>query len=179
MWIGLETSSPSLKLSESKLDVKTIQKSPLKITVEPPVEEADIEQPIDEDLEDNNTEANLDKNKKYEGKTNKEKWTTGTGSSHSLQSSKSTGGNSNQSSKQKVLNYLQQLQEPITIGQSYNLLQEVEMMDDEDEMENILSVEENIAEEEEVIFSPQFASNVVMEKQDNPKPNSKWGPVQA
>ena len=86
----------------------------IKINVELPVEEADMEEPIDEDLEGNNTEAALDKNRKDEEMNNREKGSSRTGSSHSLQSSKSVSGNSNQSTKQKRSRSDQMIRNKIT-----------------------------------------------------------------
>uniref|UniRef100_A0A453SUP7 CCHC-type domain-containing protein n=1 Tax=Aegilops tauschii subsp. strangulata TaxID=200361 RepID=A0A453SUP7_AEGTS len=151
----------------------------VKITVEPPVEEADMEEPAYEDIEDSSNEAGQDKEKRDAGRSTKEKDSSRTGSTHSLQGSKSASGNSNQNTKQKVISYLQQLQEPITMGQSYSLLQEMELMDDEDDLEKNISLEDSITKEVEMNFSPQLDTILGRKDQNNPKPHNKWGPVQA
>lgn len=86
--------------------------------------------------------------------------------------------------KQHALSYLQQLQDPITLEQSYNLLQEMELgEEDEDEFNNILmddvGDDQTLDDVNEVIFSPcPDVVNIKTTVQVAPD-TRKWGPVQA
>uniref|UniRef100_A0A8R7Q0Z2 CCHC-type domain-containing protein n=1 Tax=Triticum urartu TaxID=4572 RepID=A0A8R7Q0Z2_TRIUA len=149
----------------------------IKIVVEPPVE--DLEQ---DDLLDEDTEKN--KEKEPLNNTNSD---DGAGGSHhtAKNSSSQSGGNGSTSgtphqTKQNVLAYLQQLQDPISLDESFKMLQDMEIGDD-DEEDNISLLEEQVEvvveseSLEEVIFSPSLATNTT-----HASPIlQKWGPVQA
>ena len=155
------------------------------IIVEPQEEDPEMDDLLGDELTDNANGNKLEQNKKEEEKNNREKENTGGGSTTSLQSSKSA------SSKQKVSEYLKQLQDPVSMEQSYNILQGMELDEDEDEIEDLLTEDGvNLAGDEgEVIFSPQLNPGKTLNSQLSQgetealpvtkEGKSKWGPVQA
>ncbi|KAM3318505.1 hypothetical protein ACQJBY_035959 [Aegilops geniculata] len=146
---------------------------------------------LGDELTDNANGNKLEKNKKEEEKNNRERENTGGGSTPSLQSNKSANSTSSQNSKQKVSEYLKQLQDPLSMEQSYNILQGMELDEDEDEIEDLLTEDgENLAgDEDEVIFSPHLNPEKTLNSQlthgetvalpKTKEGKSKWGPVQA
>lgn len=193
-----------MRLSESRSNAKIIQKIPperlfgigdklfrIGITVEPPIEDPENDDLLEDELSDNANGNKLEKSKREEENNNREKGSTGGGSTPSLQSNKPGNSTSSQSSKQKVFDYLKQLQDPLNMEQIYNIQQEMELEEDEDEMEGILTEdgEAIVEDKEEVIFSPQLnpgnafsslhSQNETMTQHESKEEKNKWGPVQA
>ncbi|XBH97997.1 hypothetical protein VPH35_127577 [Triticum aestivum] len=149
----------------------------IKIVVEPPVDDLDQDDLLDEDTE---------KSKEKESLNNANSDDGAGGSHHTAKNSSSqSGGNSSTSgtphqTKQNVLAYLQQLQDPISLDESFKMLQEIEIGDDEEE-DNINLLEDQaevVVENEslkEVVFSPGLTTNTT----HAPPILQKWGPVQA
>lgn len=153
------------------------------ITVEPPVDEVENDDLLDDDPEDNTVNGKQDENKKDgdDVSKGKDKGSNGPGSTPSLQSSKSANSSTSQNSKQKVLSYLQQLQEPLGMDKTYNILQEMELVGDDEDLEDFMTEDDgtNVIDEEEVVFNPQHTQAETAAAADAHVAKTKWGPVQA
>lgn len=107
-------------------------------------------------------------------------------STSSLTSNKNSGTTSIQNSRQKTMEYLQQVPDSLSMDHTYSLLQEMELMGEDEEDEDIVN---DVAEEEdleienneEVIFSPQTHKTLTIDfvKVNLILAKQKWGPVQA
>lgn len=160
----------------------------IKIAVEPPETNLDEDDLLDDDLGQNKGNQISDKDNDSTRKSSDKEHSTTTCKSGSVDLSHTSSHNN----KQTALSYLQQLQDPMTMEQGVNLLQEMEL-DDEEEGDEGDSFTTNPEiggdllpdDVEEVIFCPVTSMVILVSQPEmvcddlNTKGKSNWGPIQA
>lgn len=118
------------------------------IQVEPPEEDFDDDDLLDDDLEGNRKDAEETGPGVDDGNTtNSSKGGGLISSTSSLTSNKNPGPSSPTNSRQKTMEYLKQLPDPLSMDHTYSLVQEMELMGEDEDDEDMVN---EIAEEEDL-----------------------------